>query len=103
MTQQQRTDISWLWTSGATMILLAVGGLLWQVKGLSEQMASLRDQGSPVLKARLDVMDSLSAGQQKQIEALTLELRSELRDIKLDIKEVRRILEIQTRNHKETP
>ena len=85
------------------MILLAVGGLLWQVKALSEQMASLHDQGSPVLKARLDVMDSLSTGQQKQIEALTLELQSELRDIKLDGKEVRRLVEIHMLNHKETP
>jgi hypothetical protein len=86
MNNEMRREFGWLWTSGATALLLAVGGLIFQVKSLSSDVAELRDRGSPILKARLDVVESQMITQSKQFESISIEM-------KLDLKEIRRMLE----------
>ena len=86
MTDKLRRDFSWLWAAGATSLLLTMGGLIYQVRVNSDDIKELRDRGSPVLKARLDVIDSQAITQQKQIDTLTL-------DVKVELKEIRKLLE----------
>ena len=86
MTERKQRDIGWIWTSGATILLLAVGGLIYQVKTLSEHVEEIRLHGSPVLKARLDVIESVATAQQRQMDVLTL-------DVKVELKEIKRLLE----------
>jgi hypothetical protein len=96
MTDILRRNFGWLWTAGATTLLLAVGGLLFQVRTISQNVDELRLHGSPVLKARLDVLESLSLGQQRQMDVFTL-------DVKVELREIRRILEESAKHEKKTP
>jgi hypothetical protein len=96
MTDVLRRNFGWLWTAGATTLLLAVGGLLFQVRTISQNVDELRLYGSPVLKARLDVLESLSLGQQRQMDVFTL-------DVKVELREIRRILEESAKREKKTP
>lgn len=82
MTPIVQKELGWVWTAGATSLLLAVGGLIFQVRELSSGLAELREKGSPILKARQDVSDSLTAATQRQVDALTLEIRSDIKDVK---------------------
>jgi len=86
MSNEQQKQIGWLWSSGATALLLAVGGLIVQVKSQSTDLAELRDKGSPVLRARLDVLDANFLTANRNLELLT-------RDVKENLTDIRRMLE----------
>lgn len=87
-----RKEVGWGWASGATALLIAVGGMLYKVNDLSAKVDELRLQGSPVMKARADVTDVVVSALQKQHDQLAQEVRANLVEIKGMLSEMQKEL-----------